>query len=143
MSDIINAESIDVVETTANTTTKYTLDYVLEQIEKLQADTAHIKSAVEGLGQNIQDPSGSRAEALGGAIKSRETTNQRLIAFYEKMYDDLKPKNPDPVNEAMKRMVAEFISQKTDYVADKSHTLNAEELEAILCEIQQVSFLVK
>ena len=59
------------------------------------------------------------------------------------MYDDLKPKNPDPVNEAMKRMVAEFISQKTDYVADKSHKINAEELEAILNEIQQVSYLVK
>ena len=60
---------------------------LLEQIEKLQTDTEYIKSAVNGLGQNIQDPSGSRAEALGGAIKSRETTNQRLISFYEKMYD--------------------------------------------------------
>lgn len=126
MSDIINTKTVDVVETTANAT-KYTLDYVLEQIEKLQTDTEYIKSAVNGLGQNIQDPSGSRAEALGGGIKSRETTNQRLISFYEKMYDDLKPKNPDPVNEAMKRIVAEFISQKTDYVADKSHKINAEE----------------
>ena len=142
MSDIINTKTVDVVETTANAT-KYTLDYVLEQIEKLQTDTEYIKSAVNGLGQNIQDPSGSRAEALGGAIKSRETTNQRLISFYEKMYDDLKPKNPDPVNEAMKRIVAEFISQKTDYVADKSHKINAEEFEAILNEIQQVSYLVK
>lgn len=143
MSDIINTEAVDVVEIPANTTTKYTLDYVLEQIEKLQADTEHIKSAVNGLGQNIQDPTGFRAEALGDAIKSRETTNQRLIAFYEKMYDDLKPKNPDPVNEAIKRMVSEFISQKTEYVADKSHKINAEELEAIFNEIQQVSYLVK
>ena len=142
MSDIINTDTVDVFETTANTT-KYTLDYVLEQIEKLQTDTEHIKSAFDGLCQYIQDPSGSRADAIGGAIKSRETTNQRLIAFYEKMYDDLKPKNPDPVNEVMKMMVTEFIQKKTDYVADKSHEINAEELEAILNEIQQVSHLVK
>lgn len=95
MSDIINTEATCAGENTANTTTKYTLDYVLEQIEKIQADTEHIKSAISGLSQNIQDPSGSRADAFDGAVKSRETTNQRLISFYEKMYDDLKPK-PSP-----------------------------------------------
>jgi len=32
-----------------------------------------------------------QAKAIGEIIKARETTNQKLLALYEKMYDDLKP----------------------------------------------------
>ena len=32
----------------------------------------------------------SQAEALGDTVRCRETTNQQLLRFYEKMYDDLK-----------------------------------------------------
>lgn len=31
---------------------------------------------------------------MNKVIKCRETTNQKLLSFYEKMYDDLKPVSP-------------------------------------------------
>ena len=85
------AETTEIAEATENTATKYTIDYVLEQIAKLQADTEYIKAAVLALSHNVQDPSGSRAEALNSAVACREETNWKLIAFYERIYDDLKP----------------------------------------------------
>lgn len=104
MSENMNIEATETVETveTAVVSEKYTLDYVLEQIEKIQADTEHIKSVICELGQNIQDPSGFRGEALGDVVKCRETTNQQLIAFYEKMYDDLKPKAAETMDPQLK-----------------------------------------
>ena len=32
-----------------------------------------------------------RAKALGDIVRCRETTNQQLIAFYQKLYEDIKP----------------------------------------------------
>ena len=32
----------------------------------------------------------AKAKALGDVVRCRETTNQQLLAFYEKVYDDLK-----------------------------------------------------
>ena len=131
----------EIAEASENTATKYTIDYVLEQIAKLQADTEYIKAAVLALSHNAQDPSGSRAEALNSAVACREETNWKLIAFYEKMYDDLKPKAVDHINEATKRVVAEFISHRADYVSGCNIT--AEEFEAIMSEIQQARYLAE
>ena len=35
----------------------------------------------------------AKAEALGDVVRCRETTNQQLLTFYEKVYDDLKQKH--------------------------------------------------
>ena len=149
MSENKNTTAMETVEVTENTATKYTLDYVLEQIEKLHIDKEYFTTVVTEF-KNIlasgDDEVGTAAcaKALGEAITCRETTHQQLIVFYEKMYDDLKPKptpEPDPVNEAIERMVAEFVSQKADYVADRSHVVNAEEFESIFKEIEQVRYL--
>jgi predicted extracellular nuclease len=35
----------------------------------------------------------AKAMALADVVKYRETTNQQALRFYEKMYEDLKPKD--------------------------------------------------
>ena len=78
---------------------KYTLDYAIEQIEKIQKDTEYLFEVISGLKSVESVKSGGspdfgaeeKAKALGEVVKCRETTNQQLIKFYEKMVDDLKP----------------------------------------------------
>lgn len=72
--------------------------YCIDQIEKINLNTEYIFEAIQSLGGVASgavpgDVAGQeKAKALGDIVRCRETTNQRLIAFYEKMYDDLKPK---------------------------------------------------
>lgn len=85
--------------TTVNNTAgsdKLTVNYILEQLEKIASQTEYLHKAITELGQ--MDASGSanignqaKAQALGDVVKCRETTNQKLIAFYEKLYSELNP----------------------------------------------------
>ena len=73
--------------------TKYTLDYCLEQIEKISEQAEYLNNVISELGKAVPvSPDDNRAQALSDTVKCREATNQKLIAFYEKIYDDLKPK---------------------------------------------------
>ena len=79
--------------------TRYNIDYCLEQIESIRRDTEHLRQALEDLSKIPNSPppgdigAEGRSEAIKGIVESREATNRQMIAFYEKMYDDLKPKN--------------------------------------------------
>ncbi len=86
-----------VTETPAS---KYNLEYALEQIERIAIDTEHITKAFAALyasASNSETTYGQGgthakvAEAVAETVKCRETTNQKLIEFYSKMVDDLKP----------------------------------------------------
>ena len=88
-----------VTETPAS---KYNLEYALEQIERIANDKAYLTEAFDALNNaaNTNTPtegmggSGTNdkvAEAVAETVKCRETTNQKLIEFYSKMVDDLKP----------------------------------------------------
>lgn len=82
-----------------------TMSYVLAQIEKIATQTAYLNETVSELGKMFaatpvanapHDIAGqAKAKALGDIVRCRETTNQQLLTFYEKVYDDLKQK---PVN---------------------------------------------
>ncbi|MBQ8267631.1 MAG: hypothetical protein IJZ21_04525, partial [Clostridia bacterium] len=76
---------------------KMSIGYVLEQIEKIQNQTDHIGMSIAALGNMVPSQNGpdisEKAESIATVVKCRETTNQKLIAFYEKMYEDLKPIN--------------------------------------------------
>jgi len=70
--------------------------YILDKIEQIIADTAHIYSAIQAIesmpvNNSLNGGFGDQAkgEALGAIVKSRETTNQKIIGFLEKLYDDL------------------------------------------------------
>ena len=84
---------------------KLTMEYVLSRIDAIVNDTEHIHEAIkaikeipdlkltDGLMNFGGDYAGqAKAEAISNTIQSRETTNQQLIRLFEKMYDDLKPK---------------------------------------------------
>lgn len=73
------------------------MEYVLTRIDKVLDDTEYIKSTLASL-ENISAAgpgdvaNAHKAAAIGDIVKARETTSQKLLAFYEKMYDDLKPR---------------------------------------------------
>lgn len=71
---------------------KYTMEYCLEQIERIGHQTEYLNQAMSELRQMEEgsDSSSVKAMALGDIVKCRETTNQQMLRFYEKMYDDLK-----------------------------------------------------
>lgn len=69
----------------------YTLEYALAQIEKITNSviSTHLNEAFRAIDGGSDDSAANMADI----VRARETTNQKLLAFYEKMVDDLKPKN--------------------------------------------------
>ena len=82
---------------------KYTMEYCLEQIERIGRQTEYLNQAISELRQMEESSGGEKAMALGNIVACRETTNQQMLRFYEKMYDDLKGKT----------VAADVITQKT------------------------------
>ena len=87
-------------EVTENTGAEaYTYEYALKQIELLTHQVDHIHLAISELGhlENEGTPCGgsakSVAEGIADVVRCRETTAQKLIDFYAKMYEDLKPRS--------------------------------------------------
>ncbi|MBE6708753.1 MAG: hypothetical protein E7578_05880 [Ruminococcaceae bacterium] len=155
MSENKNTTAMETVEVTENTATKYTLDYVLEQIENLQKQITEnslhrLQGAVSSIYGNESEADDDAVESRNSSVysvcevfKDREDTLCRLLAFYEKMYDDLKPKPVDPVNEATKRVVTAFISSRADYIAGVDGGVTTETFEGIMDEIQNARYLAE
>ena len=89
----VSAEPVQKNVTAAPTAqSRYTIDYCLEQMELITLQTEYLMQAMEELRTlETGDAGASKAMAIGNMVEQREKTNQRLIAFYEKVYDDLKP----------------------------------------------------
>ena len=96
---IIDKNTGEVTETPVSAS-KYNLEYALEQIERISNDTAHLTKAIDALhyaainNESTLEQGGSNdkvAEAVAETVKAREATNQKLIEFYSKMVEDLKP----------------------------------------------------
>ena len=68
----------------------YTWEYALQQINKIANDTEYIKEAIQSIANTDED----QALAISTVIKSREETNQKMIGFYQNMYNDLNPNKP-------------------------------------------------
>lgn len=72
---------------------KYSINYCLGQIEQIAKQTDYLNQTIAEL-HAIEADSGNAGETKAGAlcriVECRETTNQQLLRFYEKMYDDLK-----------------------------------------------------
>lgn len=78
-----------------------TLAMILEQVNKVVDNNAFFEEALQSLmnmtSSNVPMSPGApsdvageaRAKAVADICRARETTNQQLIRFYEKMYDDL------------------------------------------------------
>lgn len=77
---------------------KFSMDYVLEQIEKIASQTEHLGQVIGAVGglersENLDASQlmglEAKINALRDVVKCRETTNQQLLRFYEKMYDNI------------------------------------------------------
>lgn len=95
---IKNTEVTESAVVEAPATEKYTYEYALKQIELITNQVDHIHLAISELGSlhNEVTPTGGSArfvaDGIADVVKCRETTAQKLIDFYAKMYDDLKPR---------------------------------------------------
>ena len=99
LEDNTMTEQNNSTEVTENTVAEaYTYEYALKQIELLTNQVDHIHLAISELGhlENEGTPCGgsakSVAESIADVVRCRETTAQKLIDFYAKMYEDLKPR---------------------------------------------------
>ena len=83
---------------------KLNISYVLDRIEAVRRDTEYLQKTIEALdnmavGQGPGDVAGEeKAKALADVVRCRETTNQKLLDLYTKMYDDLKPVQDKPTD---------------------------------------------
>ena len=88
---------VDLEDKTMSENKEISIAYLLEQIEKIAAQTDYLNVAIEKLAKleycapECGSPPDERAKALGDIVRCRETTNQQLIAFYQKLYEDIKP----------------------------------------------------
>lgn len=111
-----NGTPKEVTEATANLlnsseqrSEKLTMDYLLGKLEEISLGQAFLTDAISELGKMKSGGPGDvgtqeQAKAVGEIIKAREATNQKLIALYEKMYDDLTSRQTSLKEMAMKAL---------------------------------------
>lgn len=73
---------------------KLSVEYILAQLEKISSQTAYLNEAIAQISGMQVAGSGDigtqgKASAIADVVKCRETTNQKLISLYEKMYDQI------------------------------------------------------
>ena len=85
---------------TESANAEFTIPYILSQIAAIQQETTYLNDAISKLAEMGDGDSGTpgapgnlqgqaKAMAFETIVQCRETTNQQLLRFYEKMYDDL------------------------------------------------------
>ena len=82
------------------------IDYILAQIEKIVENTAYITAAMDSLNSVQSVGPGDigaeeKAKGIADVVRCRETTNQQLLAFYTKVFNDLTAPKKDPLTEKM------------------------------------------
>ena len=90
MSENINETAVEI-----QNNQELTSKQIFEQINKIREDNAHIFDALrqlEAVKSEVQYDSAAfgRAQGIADVVKCRETTNQRLLDFYERAYNDLR-----------------------------------------------------
>ncbi len=107
-----------------------TKEYLLSQIAKIQEQTEYLNSAIEtiSLMQNnaaFGDIQGqAKAQALSDIVRCRETTNQKLLALYEKMYYDLMPVNNAKKLDVLDKL-AQIAANTDEFTDDRAELLNS------------------
>ena len=95
MDERINTENI------SEDNSQYTIESVMQCMKKILDDTQYIKDAIFNVTEIPSGDAGdcgspgdiagkAKAEAISTIVRERENTNQKLIDFYNKVYDDLK-----------------------------------------------------
>lgn len=98
MDERINTENI---ENISEENSQYTIESVMQCMKKILDDTQYIKDAIYNVTEIPSGDAGdcgspgdiagkAKAEAISTIVREREDTNQKLIDFYNKVYNDLK-----------------------------------------------------
>ncbi len=100
----INAQTAEATEAMQPTETtaapQYTVEYILSRIAEIQQQTDYLHFTIAQLTAMGDGDSGdcgspgniqgqAKAQALGDIVRCRETTNQKMLAIYEKLLDRL------------------------------------------------------
>lgn len=127
--------------------------YILKQMAAIQQDNAHIYEALNVLTSIQQiDPEAyapedvagrAKAIAIADVVKCRETTNQKLLAFYEKVYDDIGDKKVDEVLRIIEKADAAHIgSQYKINITDRAYETIMGYLESMKTSFAQSALIV-
>lgn len=98
MDERINTENI---ENISEENSQHTIESVMQCMKKILDDTQYIKDAIFNVTEIPSGDAGdcgspgdiagkAKAEAISTIVRERENTNQKLIDFYNKVYNDLK-----------------------------------------------------
>lgn len=109
----------------------YSIEYILSQIDKIQQQAELLNTALEKLSQMSDGDSGepgapgniqgqAKARGFADIVKCRETTNQKMLDLYEKMYDDLKLQKVNANTELIQTMLDKALEQVDMASEDKA-----------------------
>ena len=114
---------------------KITIKYLLEQIEEIAKNQEHINDALQKL--TFMESKGpgdvgtdGQAQAIARVVEAREETNQKLIALYEKMYDDLKPHKESTKSKAID-MLSGIVREMSFYESEQGAEILSNMLDTI------------
>lgn len=102
-----------------NVSKTLSIDYVLAQIGKIVENTAYIEAALGSLASVESACTGDigaqeKAKGIADVVKCRETTNQQLIGFYERVYNDLKnEKAVAKIDPTVRQQFLDFVKDTT------------------------------
>ena len=122
MEDDNMSNNTENIVTKSQQASELTMNYVLEQIEKIASETEYLHNAISELSKTQSAGPGDigaqgKAHALGEIVTSREQTNQKLLSLYEKMYDDLKSQSLPSEKE---RLIAMLLGELGNHVLSAS-----------------------
>ena len=147
-----NLEDINMSENTVkaievaaeeNVSKTLSIDYVLAQIEKIVENTAYIEAALGSLASVESVSPGDigaeeKAKGIADVVRCRETTNQQLLAFYAKVFNDLMAPKKDPLIEKMELIRNVRLSMLQDLKEFYCEDELAERADTILCDISSL-----
>ena len=116
------------------------IDYVLAQIEKIVENTAYIEAALGSLASVESVGPGDigaeeKAKGIADVVRCRETTNQQLLAFYTKVFNDLTAPKKDPTLEKIESARSIRLSTLQELKSCYCEDELVERADTILCDI--------
>ncbi|MBE5766840.1 MAG: hypothetical protein E7335_06730 [Clostridiales bacterium] len=101
-----------------------TMEYLLKKIDEIASNQEFLLNAISELGKVQSAGPGDtgtqeKAKAIAEIVKAREATNQRLLAFYEKMYGTLNPKAS--INEERFTLLSSIIENAQKKIPPKDY----------------------
>ena len=96
---------------------RLTVGDILSRIDLILRDTAYIHEAIEAI-QKMEPGEPSPRQSIATLIQAREATNQQMIHLLEKMYDDLKPREPSEDGRKLRELSDALSRYPEEFVAD-------------------------